>query len=166
MQQTPKNIDFFRREYAKQRKLEQYIRNRQLDVPKTKKWQLILLLSAFPLLIFGAAFGALSISVVPSVQWIILCVLLLLEVEVYFRFTLVQAVKCYQHYAKESTRRRCLCVPSCSQYAILCLKKTFPLVIAIFKIRRRLYSICKGEDYHLDFPCKKMNELFERTYLS
>jgi putative component of membrane protein insertase Oxa1/YidC/SpoIIIJ protein YidD len=60
-------------------------------------------------------------------------------------------VKCYQHHASEKRRRRCLCMPTCSEYAILCFKK-YIFVYAIIKIRKRLYVTCKGEDYKIDWP--------------
>jgi len=59
-----------------------------------------------------------------------------------------------------------MCVPSCSEYAIICLEKIFPLTVALLKIRKRLYKTCKGEDYKLDFPFKKMNAEFEKKYLN
>ena len=55
----------------------------------------------------------------------------------YLRFLGIKAVECYQHYAKEETRRKCLCVPSCSEYAILCLKK-YELIKALLKIKKRI----------------------------
>ena len=67
----------------------------------------------------------------------------------------------YQHYAGEKVRRRCLCIPSCSENAILCLRR-YPLIWALMKIRKRLYKTCK-EEYKLDFPSKRMNARFEKT---
>ena len=92
--------------------------------------------------------------------------LLLFIFELYIRFCLLQTVKCYQHYAKEETRRRCMCIPSCSEYAIICLEKIFPLAIALMKIRIRLYKTCRGEDYKLDFPLKNLNFEFEKKHLN
>jgi len=63
----------------------------------------------------------------------------------------VVAVKCYQHYASEGRRRRCLCKPTCSEYAILCFKK-YIFVYALIKIHKRLFKTCKGEDYKIDWP--------------
>lgn len=60
-------------------------------------------------------------------------------------------VKCYQHHASEERRRRCLCKPTCSEYAILCFKK-YIFIYAIIKIRKRLLFTCKGEDYKIDPP--------------
>ena len=63
----------------------------------------------------------------------------------------IVAVKCYQHYASEERRRRCLCKPTCSEYAILCFKK-YLFAFAVIKIYRRLFVTCKGEDYKIDWP--------------
>lgn len=71
--------------------------------------------------------------------------------EVLLRIIGIKIVECYQHYAKEETRRRCLCVPSCSEYAILCFKK-YELVYALLKIRKRLFVTCKGTEYIIDNP--------------
>ena len=60
-------------------------------------------------------------------------------------------VKCYQRHASETRRRRCLCMPTCSEYAILCFKKHI-FFHAIFKIRKRLLVTCKGNDYKIDWP--------------
>lgn len=71
--------------------------------------------------------------------------------ETLLKFIGIKIVECYQHYAKEETRRKCLCVPSCSEYAILCLKK-YELIYALLKIRKRLFVTCKGYDYIIDYP--------------
>ena len=92
-----------------------------------------------------------------------LSLLLLTIVEVYLRACLIVVVKCYQHYADKEVRRTCKCVPSCSEYAICSLKTLFPLVWAVFKIRRRLYVTCDGKDYIVDFPTKKMTDAFNAT---
>jgi putative component of membrane protein insertase Oxa1/YidC/SpoIIIJ protein YidD len=62
----------------------------------------------------------------------------------------------YLKLAREETRRRCLCIPSCSDYAIACLKR-FPLIFSFFKIHKRLFKTCKGEMYLIDKPFKKYN---------
>jgi len=160
------DIDLCRKEYKKQKKLEEFVSKRQLKRPNTNKWQVIVLFSfALPLFLGALVFSFLLITA--EVFRIILFIFLsLLIFELYIRFCLIQTVKCYQHYAKEETRRRCMCVPSCSEYAIICLEKIFPLTVALLKIRKRLYKTCKGEDYKLDFPFKKMNAEFEKKYLN
>ena len=160
------DINTCRKEYIKQRKLEQFICQRKLERPSNKKYHVVILFSAALLLIVCAIVFSLLLPI--SVIYKILgsVTLLLVVFELYIRFCLIQTVKCYQRYAKAETRKRCMCVPSCSEYAILCLGRVFPLMIALIKIRKRLYKTCKGEDYKLDFPFEKMNVVFEKKYLS
>lgn len=155
------NLDSCRKEYAKQRKLERFVDSRQLIRPNVKKWQVAISFATLSFLIFAAIY--LPIVATLSVVWeiVLITVLVTFIIESYLRFCLILAVKCYQHYAKEETRRKCFCVPSCSQYAIISLKK-FPLMVALFKIRKRLFVTCDGQ-YKIDFPTKKMNEEFERN---
>lgn len=160
------DVALCRKEYMKQRKLEQFVCQRQLKRPNTKKWHVILLFSIVPLLLLCVALFFFIWQTSTVYRLLVFVLLLLFIFELYVRFCLVQTVKCYQHYAKDVIRQRCMCVPSCSEYAILCLERIFPLVIALIKIRKRLYKTCKGEDYKLDFPFKKMNSEFEKKYLS
>lgn len=60
-------------------------------------------------------------------------------------------VQCYQHFAAESTRRQCTCMPSCSEYALLALDKYF-WPKAVWKIYRRITHTCFMPGYHIDFP--------------
>lgn len=53
------------------------------------------------------------------------------------RFTLIWAVKVYQHYAKDEVRLRCFMVPSCSEYAILALRK-YGAIVGAIKAWKRL----------------------------
>ena len=160
------DIALCRKEYIKQRKLEEIISQRQLKRPSTKKWQVILLFSFAPVLFFGISLFSFILPTATIFKISVFLLLLCLTFELYIRSCLIQLVKCYQHYAKEETRRRCMCVPSCSEYAIICLKRLFPLSFALIKIRIRLYKTCKGEDCKLDFPFKKMNFEFEKKHLN
>ena len=157
-----KDIEFFRKEYAKQKKLEKFVNTRQLVRPNVKKWQVAISFAILSFLIFAAIFlptltpwGVLSKIALSAA-------LVLIIFESQLRLCLILVVKYYQKCAKEETRRRCLCVPSCSKYAIMSLKKIFPLLSALLKIRKRLYVTCKGEEYIIDFPTKKMGKEFER----
>lgn len=125
---------------------------RVLPRPKTTKFVvglygliLLLMLSGFAVGLFG--FCTMSLWVKLPVFVLFLLVL----AETYVRLLGIKIVECYQHYATEKTRRRCKCVPSCSEYAILCLKK-YPLIRALRKIRKRLFVTCKGFDYIIDQP--------------
>ena len=140
------------KEYQKQKEIEEYQQRRVLAVPKTTYTRVILWFA----LGFAADLGIiifpyLFLSLNPTVKGIVIFVALLLFSELYLRFLGIKVVECYQHYSKEETRRRCLCVPSCSEYAILCFKKYF-FIYALTRIYKRLFITCKGEDYKIDWP--------------
>ena len=158
-------MDDCRREYEKQRRLERFVGERPLKRPKIKKWHVVLLFLVFPVLIALSVRILVLLPVSIAIKILVFALLLLMEIELYIRFCFLQAVRCYQHYAKDEVRRRCMCVPSCSEYATICLRKIFPLAVALIKIRIRLKKICKGGECRLDFPFKKMNAEFERMYL-
>lgn len=60
-------------------------------------------------------------------------------------------IHCYQHYASESTRRQCSCMPSCSEYALLALDK-YIWPKALCKIWKRVTNTCAQPGYHIDYP--------------
>jgi putative component of membrane protein insertase Oxa1/YidC/SpoIIIJ protein YidD len=61
------------------------------------------------------------------------------------------AVKFYQHYASEKTRRKCQCMPSCSEYALMALDKYY-WPKALWLIYRRLTHTCCLPGYKVDYP--------------
>ncbi len=63
---------------------------------------------------------------------------------------LIVFIKCYQNYASEFVRRSCLCKPTCSEYAIIVLKK-YCLFKALKLIYVRLFKTCSGK-YKIDYP--------------
>lgn len=138
-------------DYYEQKELQRYQENRVLEVPTTSNIMLVgwaLLFVSF--VIFDMVFCILLIRH----TWLRISTIvfsLFVIFEFYGRFLGIKIVECYQHYATEETRRRCLCVPSCSEYAILCFKK-FGLIKALLKIRKRLYVTCQGPDYKIDWP--------------
>ena len=66
---------------------------------------------------------------------------------------LILCIKCYQHYASETVRRSCLCKPTCSEYAIMVIKR-YCLIKALSLIYIRLFKTCTGKLYKIDFPYK------------
>lgn len=156
-----KDVEFFRQEYKKQKKLETFVLSRRLNRPNVKKWQVAITLAILPFLLFLCIFFALQTQQNALIKTIITTVSILLIVETYVRFCLILVVKCYQRYAKDETRKKCKCIPSCSEYAILSLKRIFPLTIALLRIRKRLFVTCNGEEYKIDFPLKKWSKDFE-----
>lgn len=63
----------------------------------------------------------------------------------------ISAVHLYQHYAPEHVRRRCLCKPTCSEYAILAVQK-YGVLWGGYKTYRRLFKRCRGSIYRMDEP--------------
>lgn len=128
--------------------VEKYI-NRELVRPQTK-WGVPIFIGIL-MIILPFIIGMALLKVFPAfsapwcyvINYIVIDVLLL-------RILLIKVVECYQHYAKEELRRFCMCMPSCSEYAIAVLKK-YPLAIAIFKIIFRLTVTCDGEK-KIDLP--------------
>lgn len=158
---TASDIEFFRKEYRKQKKLEKIVDSRILKRPATKKWHVAVCFVVLAALLSGA--GILTFAIETETVYNVLLFLssAVIIAETYLRFCLIEAVKCYQHYAREETRRLCKCIPSCSEYALISLKRIFPVLVALLKIRKRLYVTCDGGDYKIDFPTKKMNDEFE-----
>lgn len=140
-----------RRQYEEQKRIEKYQKERVLSVPKTNKAMLttwiVIFLSLISLDVIFCVILIQPIWLRISIMVVIFAIIL----EICGRFLGIKIVECYQHYAAEETRRRCLCIPSCSEYAILCLKK-FGLIKALLKIRKRLYVTCQGPDYKIDWP--------------
>ena len=60
-------------------------------------------------------------------------------------------IRLYQRYAHEFTRRQCCCMPTCSEYSIMCLQK-YNLIKALFMIRKRLFKTCGPHGYIEDWP--------------
>ena len=155
------DITSCRREYKRQKQLEQIINSRILFRPKTKKWQVVASFIILPFLLSMAVAFPLFLKINLPLKVIIIFTIIIFIIETYLRFCFILGVKCYQRYAKEETRRRCKCIPSCSEYTILCLKTVFPLILAIIKINKRLKRTCNGEEYKVDFPYKRDNYKFE-----
>ncbi len=60
-------------------------------------------------------------------------------------------IQLYQHYAPDSIRRKCMLMPTCSEYGIIVLNK-YGFFIGWFKIFRRLFFTCKSSVYFIDEP--------------
>ncbi|MDR1341269.1 MAG: membrane protein insertion efficiency factor YidD [Prevotellaceae bacterium] len=64
---------------------------------------------------------------------------------------LVTAIELYQRYAPETIRRRCILMPSCSEYAVLALYK-YGVIAGLYRIYVRLTRTCRGGEYRIDYP--------------
>ena len=80
-----------------------------------------------------------------SVYWKVQLVVLLLTLKYIF----IWFIRIYQRYAKSETRLRCCYTPSCSEYAILALKK-YGLIIGSIKAVKRLLRC--GPPGGIDYP--------------
>jgi len=65
------------------------------------------------------------------------------------RYIFIWLIRIYQRYAKSETRLRCCYTPSCSEYAILALKK-YGLIIGCYKAINRLLRC--GPPGGIDYP--------------
>ena len=141
----------YKRIYDEQRRIQHYQNERVIARPETTYF--VVIIWALIGLVFVAGI-LLSIILVEREAWIAIIYAIFMYLfffELFGRFFGIKIVECYQHYASEGRRRRCLCVPSCSEYAILCFKK-YGLIFAILKIRKRLFVTCKGAAYIIDNP--------------
>ena len=75
----------------------------------------------------------------------------IIELLVLLRPLAITLIKLYQHYAPEEVRRLCLLKPTCSEYAILAIKK-YGTIIGTIKTWRRLKYYCRGDVYYIDEP--------------
>lgn len=74
-----------------------------------------------------------QLAVFLSIYWKVQLIVLLLTLKYIF----IWFIRIYQRYAKSETRLRCCYTPSCSEYAILALKK-YGLIIGSIKAVKRL----------------------------
>lgn len=146
------NWETYLQAYREQKRLEEYQQKRVLPRPNTTKLMVVgysALYLALMALGTKALWMLLSMNLLMKVVGLLIFVVLFTEI--YGRFLGIKVVECYQHYSTERIRRKCKCIPSCSEYAILCFKK-YELVHALLKIRRRLYVTCKGFEHIVDYP--------------
>ena len=128
--------------------IEAYI-SRDLVCPKTTWTAPTIIFMLMLLLPFLVGYAIVKLMLTNYIAWCYIICYFVIDV-ILLRFWLINLIKCYQHYAPEELRRFCMCVPSCSEYAIAVLKK-YPLLIAIFKIFYRLTVTCDGEK-KIDLP--------------
>ena len=109
--------------WEEQKRLEAYIQQRHLPRPKTTiisilGWVFIYLLVSF--------FVAVAVNYtfhIENCKWLVYLVSCIVFAFLFLKRICIKSIECYQHYAKEETRRKCVCIPSCSEYSIAVLKK-------------------------------------------
>jgi putative component of membrane protein insertase Oxa1/YidC/SpoIIIJ protein YidD len=132
---------------------QDYCLFRKLSKPKTNmviavKWLLLLELAAC-LLAISAYFVLIRLNIhfsFSTLHFIASSVLFLL----FLKKICQLAIELYQHYASEDTRRKCVLMPSCSEYALLVLQK-YNVFVALYKTYIRLTRKCNGS-YKIDYP--------------
>jgi len=91
-------------------------------------------------------------SMHPFLSVFILCaVVILVEIFFCFKYAVIGVIKLYQHYAPEEIRRRCLFMPTCSEYTIMAVRK-YGSIIGLLKSYFRLFYRCRGNIYMIDYP--------------
>lgn len=139
---------------AEEEEVRDYCLRRPLTRPKTN-WQMLLWRCLLYLTITVSLFLLLR-YVIQLMKWdytvspTFLVYLFLLVLLADGRRLGILLVELYQHYAPEELRRRCVCKPTCSEYAILVLQ-AYSLPRAVYLIVRRLKYGCGGH-YHTDYP--------------
>ena len=78
-------------------------------------------------------------------------IVIIIELFFCFKYAVVGVIKLYQHYAPEEIRRRCLFMPTCSEYAIMAIQK-YGGIIGLCKTFFRLVYRCRGNIYQIDYP--------------
>jgi len=134
-----------------QRRLEKIITQRHLPRPKTTIITVFLWVLLYAFLSWLISVGVISVFQIKNHRWSVYLISYIVLIFRFLKIFCIKTVECYQHYAKESTRRRCVCVPSCSEYAIAVLKK-YNTLKALKKIHKRLFKTCGGFGYIQDKP--------------
>jgi len=129
---------------------DRYVNKRQIVRPDTNiKTALV------SVLLFMLATGVLTWLlhyVFMTVSIFILCaIVIFVELLFCFKYAIVGTIKLYQHYAPEEIRRRCLFMPTCSEYTIMAIRK-YGTVIGLCKSYFRLFYRCRGNIYMIDYP--------------
>ena len=92
----------------------------------------------------------------PFFSIVILCVFVVfIEMFFCFKYAVIGAIKLYQHYAPEEIRRRCLFMPTCSEYAIMAVRR-YGGIIGLCKSYYRLVYLCRGNIYKIHYPWDKV----------
>ena len=131
--------------------LEKYAMERTLPRPKTNAWTISVLVLIYLVFSYLIAFVAICFFEISGYRWIVYLLSYVAVALLFLKIFCIKLIECYQHYAKEQTRRRCVCVPSCSEYAIAVLKK-YNVFKALHKIRVRLLTTCGNFGFLHDDP--------------
>ena len=143
--------DIYKQSQKEQAIARKYVLNKELSRPKTNCFNVILIVVFCFLCGMLSSWGILWALNIDESKIYVYIICYIVSICVFFKQICLKAIECYQHYASEKIRRSCLCMPTCSEYAIAVLKK-YPTLIAIIKIKKRLFKTCKGDFYKIDLP--------------
>ena len=91
----------------------------------------------------------------PFLSMAVLCAAVVtVELFCCLKYAIIGAIRLYQRYAPEEMRRRCLFMPTCSEYAILSIRK-YGSIIGLCKTYYRLVYLCNGNIYSIHYPWDK-----------
>lgn len=149
---------------------EQYVLERELERPDTDVKKAVKYTGGFAVISFALTvvsfhlfqwlgiFALLPDSFVqfqnqhPTIFFVLYCIIFVAVMGLLIlKKAVIGVVKLYQHYAPEDIRRRCLFKPTCSEYAILAIKK-YGLIIGLIKTYIRVVYKCRGNIYRIDYP--------------
>lgn len=134
--------------------IKDYCLNRPLYRPDVTYIKLLLYCIAYVIIFFTFIIVTIFITnCIFNEEWIIVISILLIcliFLGTTIKYIFMKAIECYQHYASEELRRSCVCKPTCSEYALIALKK-YNIIKACILIYTRLTIGCSG-DYHEDYP--------------
>lgn len=150
---------------AEQYVLEHELERPDTDVKKAVKYtcgfaviSVVLAVVSFHLFQWLGIFALLPDSFVqfqtqhPTIFCVLYCIIFVAVMGLLaLKRAVIGVVKLYQHYAPEDIRRRCLFKPTCSEYAILAIKK-YGLIIGLIKTYIRVVYKCRGNIYRIDYP--------------
>ena len=115
-------------------------------------------ISAYLLLLEGAALGIAFLCRLILSRMNVACPFELLHITAVILVLLLTAkatartaIRAYQRYAPERIRRKCICTPTCSNYALMALDK-YNFFKAIRLIYIRLTRTCRGSGHKIDYP--------------
>ena len=130
-----------------------YCLNRKLVKPNTTIWTFVLFVLVIEIICAIVAYSLrnllYSFGFVFSFSVLRLFVLAIVLL-VFLKKICIMLIELYQRYAPDEVRRRCTLMPSCSEYALLALKKENAF-IGLYKTYIRLTRRCKGS-YSVDYP--------------
>ena len=119
-----KKIDVCSAEFwEEQERLERYIQTRPLPRPKTTIFSVLAWTFIYLFVSFVTVVAIICAFHIAKCQWLAYLFSYTVFAFLFLKKLCIKSIECYQHYAKEETRRKCVCIPSCSEYSIAVLNK-------------------------------------------